>query len=257
MANYIATTEELTAVADAIRAKGGTSEQLVFPEGFVSAIGALETGGGESSGIPSQYTRVEYLESHGTEYIDTGITLAKVAIADFSVMVTDKSAFNGLGIAGVNTPSVPYASFAHYFSGVGDKWYIPPDYFNRYGTNIWSPNIAVKENNRQNFLLEMPFGKYGCFTIDGVGQKTTYTGRSSLDDTTPITIFALNGGDEKLCAPFRLYYFRMLDQGYNVVRDFIPCKVKATGEAGLYDLVSKQFFGNLGTSAFTAGDEVT
>lgn len=45
MADYIATTEELTAVADAIRAKGGTSEQLVFPDGFVSAISAISGGG--------------------------------------------------------------------------------------------------------------------------------------------------------------------------------------------------------------------
>lgn len=45
MANYIATTEELTAVADAIRTKGGTSEQLVFPDGFVSAIDHIQTGG--------------------------------------------------------------------------------------------------------------------------------------------------------------------------------------------------------------------
>lgn len=46
MANYIATSEELTAVADAIRAKGGTTETLTFPEGFVSAIGDIQTGGG-------------------------------------------------------------------------------------------------------------------------------------------------------------------------------------------------------------------
>lgn len=38
MANYIVTDTELTAVANAIRAKGGTSESLVFPSGFVSAI---------------------------------------------------------------------------------------------------------------------------------------------------------------------------------------------------------------------------
>lgn len=36
----------LTSVADAIRAKGGTSAQLAFPAGFVSAIGAIPTGGG-------------------------------------------------------------------------------------------------------------------------------------------------------------------------------------------------------------------
>lgn len=37
---------DLTAVADAIRTKGGTSAQLTFPGGFVDAIDAIETGGG-------------------------------------------------------------------------------------------------------------------------------------------------------------------------------------------------------------------
>ena len=35
---------DLTAVADAIRAKGGTSAQLIYPSGFVSAIQAIPTG---------------------------------------------------------------------------------------------------------------------------------------------------------------------------------------------------------------------
>lgn len=46
MAEYLTNTADLTAVADAIRAKGGASEQLVYPSGFVSAISAIETGGG-------------------------------------------------------------------------------------------------------------------------------------------------------------------------------------------------------------------
>ena len=37
---------DLTSVADAIRSKGGTSEALAFPAGFVSAIEAIEAGGG-------------------------------------------------------------------------------------------------------------------------------------------------------------------------------------------------------------------
>ena len=36
----------LSSVADAIRSKGGTSETLVFPDGFVSAISAIQAGGG-------------------------------------------------------------------------------------------------------------------------------------------------------------------------------------------------------------------
>ena len=46
MSNYLVTDTDLTSVADAIRTKGGTSAQLTFPAGFVSAVEAIETGGG-------------------------------------------------------------------------------------------------------------------------------------------------------------------------------------------------------------------
>ena len=44
MAEYLTNTAELTAVANAIREKGGTSEQLACPDGFVAAIQAIQTG---------------------------------------------------------------------------------------------------------------------------------------------------------------------------------------------------------------------
>ena len=45
---YKTTASEITSIADAIRAKGGTSASLVYPSGFVSAISAIPTGGGGS-----------------------------------------------------------------------------------------------------------------------------------------------------------------------------------------------------------------
>lgn len=42
---------DLTAVANAIRTKGGTSASLAFPAGFVDAIDAIETGGGDVSEV--------------------------------------------------------------------------------------------------------------------------------------------------------------------------------------------------------------
>ena len=39
---------DLTDVADAIRTKGGTSDALEFPGGFVDAVGAIQTGSGEA-----------------------------------------------------------------------------------------------------------------------------------------------------------------------------------------------------------------
>lgn len=47
MANYKVTDTELTALADAIREKGGTSAALEWPSGFISAVNALPSGGGE------------------------------------------------------------------------------------------------------------------------------------------------------------------------------------------------------------------
>lgn len=47
MAEYLTNTADLTAVADAIRAKGGTSAPLVYPSGFVSAIQAIDVASGE------------------------------------------------------------------------------------------------------------------------------------------------------------------------------------------------------------------
>ena len=52
----------LASVADAIRSKGGTSNALVFPDGFVSAISAIQTGGGGASpsAKPNDVTFIDY-----------------------------------------------------------------------------------------------------------------------------------------------------------------------------------------------------
>lgn len=46
MAEYLVNSKDLTTVADAIRAKGGTDAQLAFPGGFTSAIQSIAVGGG-------------------------------------------------------------------------------------------------------------------------------------------------------------------------------------------------------------------
>lgn len=45
MSDYVVDSADLTSVANAIRTKGGTSAQLTFPAGFVSAIGDIQGGG--------------------------------------------------------------------------------------------------------------------------------------------------------------------------------------------------------------------
>lgn len=50
MAEYLTTDTDLKAVADAIRTKGGTTGQLTYPDGFVSAVQAISVGGITPSG---------------------------------------------------------------------------------------------------------------------------------------------------------------------------------------------------------------
>lgn len=74
MAEYLTNTTDLTKVASAIREKGGTSDPLVYPDGFVTAIGNIQTGGGTTPGAPGDITFYDY---DGT--IVTSWTLAELA----------------------------------------------------------------------------------------------------------------------------------------------------------------------------------
>ena len=51
---------DLTSVANAIRAKGGTSDSLAFPAGFVSAIGDIPTGGGSTVAERKDVNFIDY-----------------------------------------------------------------------------------------------------------------------------------------------------------------------------------------------------
>ena len=55
----------LASVADAIRSKGGTSDALVFPDGFVSAISAIQTGGGGTASS-AKWNDVTFIDYDGS-----------------------------------------------------------------------------------------------------------------------------------------------------------------------------------------------
>lgn len=71
MANYLANSDDLTAVANAIRAKGGTDAQLTFPAEFVSAIQAIKMGG--ENGVDITITSTVTNAQEFTDILKTGI----------------------------------------------------------------------------------------------------------------------------------------------------------------------------------------
>lgn len=68
----------LSSVADAIRSKGGTSDTLIFPDGFVTAISAIQTGGG--SGVGQAFQCGSVVSADGTNLV-VPCTLDNILIA--------------------------------------------------------------------------------------------------------------------------------------------------------------------------------
>lgn len=73
MSIYLVDSADLTAVADAIRTKGGTSASLAFPQGFVDAVEAIETGGGDTS-VNDMLSDMAKKELAGDIVLDPSVT---------------------------------------------------------------------------------------------------------------------------------------------------------------------------------------
>lgn len=77
MAEYLTNDTDLKKVANAIRAKGGTSANLSYPDEFVSAIQAIQTGSEKE-----EQEKSVTITANGTTEItpDTGKTLSKATV---------------------------------------------------------------------------------------------------------------------------------------------------------------------------------
>ncbi len=67
MAEYLVKSGDLTAVAEAIRQKDGTTEPLAFPEGFVTAVANIPTGQAEDA-------MAQFIQGTLTEVVNSDIT---------------------------------------------------------------------------------------------------------------------------------------------------------------------------------------
>lgn len=85
------------------------------------------------------------------------------------------------------------------------------------------------------------------YTTNGV--KTTKT-RTSGDELVGENILLFSDSTSKDSTVVKLYYLKIYD-GNTLVRDFAPF-VMQNGECGLYDNVTKRFFGNDGSGTFEA-----
>ena len=203
----------------------------------VNSVFYGNAGTGTFTADASEITKLKYIQSSGTQYIDTGFVCngnSKIE-AEFEVLdASNNGAYlygGGSGSARIEaypwagTMEMNYGSLASFVGSIvaNKKFYLCQD--------------------KGNFHFSYPDGS-GSWTQEGETQ--------SFNCVVPMAIFVLNRGSIYYpVGGMRLYWFKIYDNG-TLVRDFIPCQT-ASGDIGLWDNVNSVFYGNAGTGTFTAG----
>ena len=178
----------------------------------------------------SAYTRLEYIQSSGAQYINTGFTPdsnTRVVAKTENSYALDVLAYT---ICGTRTASknkefdLRCASQFYYGSSLVTTG------VSHSGTVDFNKN-ALTANN----------------VLAGAAPAETFACEY------PLYLFALNGAGTALSntmAVMRLYYLNIYD-GDTMVRAMLPVRRKSDGAVGLVDALTGTFYENLGTGAFT------
>lgn len=212
--------------------------------------------------LPTGYQQVAYIQSTGTQYIDTGyyFTTEKTRIITNLEVTSNPSSQTLFG-------SEEWYNSAHnrYFSNIlhGSN-----GRFNAYvgAGSVGSVNIGL--NTKKMIDLSTNDSKQLSIEIDNVSVlNVTYSGTILTHDNAyngasnkgNIFIFANHGDGTseaiQTIGGMILYSFKMYDNNM-LVRDFVPCYRTTDGVIGLYDKVENKFYTNKGTGTFIKGPEV-
>ena len=198
--------------------------------------------------VPTGYTQLEYIESSGGQYIDTGISAPNGFKAILDWMFTDFSGDNNKAVLGSEDSAAPWAcNWLQKRGGSGYYWTLG-------AYSVFGSSIEISANTRYSIDMSTIKGD-SYLKVDG-NSITTDT-NSNDRSSNSLYIFANNNaGTVGNLSSARLYSCKIIKDD-ETVRNYIPAKRNSDGVVGLYDLISKMFFTNAGTGTFTAGSEIT
>lgn len=196
---------------------------------------------GLDSSLPFD-AQVEYLESTGTQWIDTGVFLSSHHTVSLRSSMTGNNSMFGSVVAG-----------QYFFGGQTTGGSIYNAFF--------GSTVARLEGTRIRNVYTATISKDGL-VVDGVGAVHTLSGNFSC--TATCGVFCRNsqsGGfyaNDIAASGSRLYWLSISD-GAVLVRDFIPVRFTnefGNAEGGMYDTVSNEIFRNAGKGAFIIGPDL-
>lgn len=187
--------------------------------------------------LPPDYKSVVYLESTGTQYIETGFTPDVNSAMYIRMSVTDDGRYS-------NWCGAVLIESAGWFSAGGNK-------FNEGLTAAFSINsrngcFLPYDNNYHDYYISN-----GLQKIDQNEAYNEITGFKAAMLTVWLFIGHKNYSGT-LAGKQRIQLCRLYDNGV-LARDFIPCVRVSDSKPGMYDTVTQQFFVNAGSGEFVWG----
>lgn len=186
--------------------------------------------------LPSGYKRLEYIQSTGTQYIDTGFkpnqdtrVVMDCYLDSAAATMSAFGAWNG----------VSNAAFVH--AGRSDN--SSTVFF--YGSTNTSLSVAKTGRNTIDFNKNKV----------SIGSNSVSVASQTFQCSNNMYLMAYNSARSVANrATGRVYSCKIYDNG-TLIRDYIPCQT-AAGENGLWDDANSVLYGNAGAGAFTAGPVV-
>ena len=195
------------------------------------------------------YTALEYIESTGTQYIDT--------------LVKPKKSIGFYIDFQYTTATVQQYLFGHTYSsgttGISYCFYINDNgcwaYAYNNGQGSWiSTNVNANTNRH---VLEFNVNNDKLLRID---EGDTFTGTISATpsntSSNTVTLFARrnmsSSGTPGNYTSAKIYAFKVYDNGV-LIKNMIPVISTTDNTAGLWDTIGKEFYPNQGTGNFTGG----
>lgn len=183
--------------------------------------------------LPREYQEVEWIQSAGTEWIDTGVKGNQDTrlVADYQLtsLAQPKRFF---GCRDNNMFYIAYETNLFFGYDIHIIQSTANTDLNRHIIDFNQNNVYVDDVNVYTFI------------------KTSFTTTENLALCSAYYNGTYNNGTLAKHYNYKIY------QGSTLVRNFVPCYRKSDSVIGLYDLVSGTFFTNSGTGTFTKGPDV-
>ena len=194
--------------------------------------------------LPAGYTQLAFLESSGTQYIDTGVVFGKTngfSVTSQSVAPVSNQIVCGSRVDSGDTRCMVGVNYLNNKNFVYVGW-------NEVKTSGWVDDYDMG-TTVVNFLNS---GTYDC------RRRLSGSLGTLASQTSPFYLFGA-----KTTSLGSIIYGKcrirevQISAGTNVIRHFIPARRDSDSELGMYDLVNDVFYVNQGTGAFIGGDPVT